>query len=316
VTDGDLWEKFERKILNKQRAIPLTEFIHIFRHFSNQKEGSDHFYDRCEEIFQANFDKMSFPQFFLILEGYFNAKYGTKEFLIALLLKIQEQLQEATPQNLIKLAFICNNAQSNIAGFLTKIEDKIIENIGKLTFDDLCNCGVAFGEYKGELKIFKILEEKILKDLKDVSALEIKKILEALAFTYKASKELLLFLKPQILLHIQYFSPIDLAKIVKSYYILEALESDDVFFRILEKNIVAHLKDLKNVKNEELMEFVRCYCVTRNGSREFYKLLELVVKYKFNELAKNSNYIEGMYKFYSTSGFCSPELLKDFEVLL
>lgn len=316
VSDAQIWEKFERKILNKQRGLKISEIIQIFLHFSNQKEGSDHFYDRCEEIFQANFDTMKFEDFFHVFEGYFNSKFGTKEFLLALLTKIQGRINDATPHHLIKLAFICNKAQADLGGLLKTIEAKVIEQVDKLTFDELCNCGVAFGANKANLKIFTILETKIMKDVGEVTPLKIKQILEALGFNYKASKELMLFLKSQILLHIQYFTPIDLAKIVKSYYILEVLEPEDDFFLTLEKKIVAHLKDLKNVKNEELMEFVRCFCVTRNGSREFYKLLELVINYKFKELAKNQDYIEGMYKFYSTSGFCSPELLKQFEVLL
>ena len=87
---------------------------------------------------------MKFEDFFHVFEGYFNSKFGTKEFLLALLTKIQGQINDATPQHLIKLAFICNKAQADLGGLLKTIEVKVIEQVDKLTFDELCNCGVAF----------------------------------------------------------------------------------------------------------------------------------------------------------------------------
>ena len=317
VTDSVLWEKFERKIINKQHSISLKDFIEIFLHFSNQMEGSSYYYDRCEEVFQANFEKLTFKDFFYILQGYFNAKYGTKEFMVALQVKIKSLLNEATPQELIKLVYIYNKAQGDFSGFISLIEEKIRKNMDKLSFDDLSNCGIAFGLEDFSSNIFALIEERMMKDIvTEINPLKIKQILESLAYNYKGSKQMMMFLKPHILSNILYFSPIDLAKIVKSYYIIDAIPKNDDFFRIMEKKIVVHLKDINNIKPDELMEFVRSYCVTRNGSREFYKLLELVVNHRFRDIIKNPEYIHGMYDFYSTSGFCSPELLKKFEILL
>lgn len=316
VNDSKLWEKLERKVLNRQRGIPIKEYIEIFLHFANQKEGSDHFYDRCEEIFQINLETLSFEELFSVLQGYFNSKYGTKDFMLLLLAKIKENLSRGNPHELIKLAFICTQSQNNLNNLLKAVEENLISSIDKLSFDDLTNCGIAFGSEDFHDKLFVIIEQKIMNNIKDITPLKIKQILEALAFNYKGSKELMIFLKPHILSNLNYFTPSDLAKIVKSYYILEAIESNDDFFRVMEKRIVSYLKDIKNIKNEELLEFVRCYCVTRNGSREFYKLLELVVDYRFKELIKNPEYVKGIFNFYSTSGFCSPELLKKFEAFL
>lgn len=316
VSEEKIWEVFERKVLNKHQSISDKDLIQIFLHFSNQKEGSEYFYDRYEEFFKARLEKMSFNDLYLIFQGYFNSKLGTKEFIGEIIGEMKKKINDAPPQNLIKLAYYYNQAQNVSMNFLSLIEEKIIEKIDQLTFEDFANCGAAFGQRDSHHNLFKIIEENIMKNINDLTPLKIKKILEALAFTYKGSVELLLFLKPHVLDHINYFDYVDLANISKSYYIMEVLNSQDEFFQIIEKKIVQHLKNLNNVKNEELIEFVKCFCVSRNGSREFYKLMELVVEYKLKDLIRIPDYISILYNFYSTSGFCSPQLLTKLETLL
>lgn len=316
VSEQKIWEVFERKVLNKHLSISDKDLVQIFLHFSNQKEGSEYFYDRYEEFFKARLAKMSFNDLYLIFQGYFNSKLGTKEFIVALIEEIKNKINDAPPQNLIKLAYYYNQAQNVSMNFVSLLEEKIIEKIDQLSFEDFANCGVAFGIRDSHHKLFKLIEENIMKNIKDLTPLKIKKILEALAFNYRGSVELLLFLKPHVLDNINYFEYVDLANINKSYFIMEVLDPQDEFYKIIEKKIVRHLKDLNNVKNEELIEFVKCFCVSRNASREFYKLMELVVEYKIKDLIRTPDYISTIYEFYSSSGFCSPELLQKLQSFL
>lgn len=95
VDDSKLWERLERKVLNRAQAIPLKNLIQIFLHFANQKEGSEYFYDRSEELFKANYENMDFQDLFQVFQGYFSAQFGTKEFIEALVSELKKKLMKA-----------------------------------------------------------------------------------------------------------------------------------------------------------------------------------------------------------------------------
>ena len=54
--------------------------------------------------------------------------------------------------------------------------------------------------------------------------------------------------------------------------------------------------------------------MTRIGSRELYKLLELVIKYRFDDIKANDVVLKSIYVHYTKSGLCSPELLEKIEL--
>lgn len=51
VTEEAFWISLEKKILQVKLKIPLPVIIEILANFSQQKEGSDYFYDHLESLF-------------------------------------------------------------------------------------------------------------------------------------------------------------------------------------------------------------------------------------------------------------------------
>lgn len=72
---------------------------------------------------------------------------------------------------------------------------------------------------------------------------------------------------------------------------------------------MGYLKDVKNVDIDELYEIIVSYNHTRIGSRQLYKLLELVVKFRLNDIKENAKIIKGIFVVCTKSGLMSKDVL-------
>ncbi|KRX00567.1 hypothetical protein PPERSA_12786 [Pseudocohnilembus persalinus] len=110
----------------------------------------------------------------------------------------------------------------------------------------------------------------------------------------------------------QIFSVTELAQISKSLYMAEYQNKKLEF--LIEKFIVTQLKDVGRITLEEILECVKSYTITRIGSRQIYKLLEIIIRHRFEDLKKNQEICQKIYVFYAKSGLCSSELLEQLEL--
>lgn len=78
------------------------------------------------------------------------------------------------------------------------------------------------------------------------------------------------------------FTSIELSHIVKAYYITEN-DNTEFYLEIERKGIklinlvLQRLKEVREITPEEIFEIAFSYLITRVGTREFYKLLEIVI---------------------------------------
>ena len=181
-----------------------------------------------------------------------------------------------------------------------------------LSFETSCKLGKAFGKEKGSKEIMNYLQKTLIELERDFTEKEIILILEGFIYHYRASDDLLK--KTLKSIKIENLDVIQQCNLVKALNIMDF--NDSKLNNILEKHIVNTLKDIKNIKINEITEILITYCITRNGSRELYRLLELVINYKLKSIAKDPKILNKIHICYMTSGFCNNDLLLKIESLL
>lgn len=60
------------------------------------------------------------------------------------------------------------------------------------------------------------------------------------------------------------------------------------------------------------MNICKNYSITRHGSRDIYKLLEVVIMARMQEIKLNRKVFVGIYNIYNKSDLCSAEMIKEF----
>lgn len=62
----EAWAKIEQGTLKKKNTLPPQTLAAIIRHFSNQGEGTDRFYDQMETAIQNHFSSMSLKEVIVV----------------------------------------------------------------------------------------------------------------------------------------------------------------------------------------------------------------------------------------------------------
>jgi hypothetical protein len=64
---------------------------------------------------------------------------------------------------------------------------------------------------------------------------------------------------------------------------------------------------------KDLLEITKAYTLTRTGSRKLYKLLEIVITHRWEEISKDAETLKLLFVYFSKSGLCSEPLMTRFE---
>lgn len=69
IDNPQFWEKLERKVMSKMDRLPKSHIIGYLKHFSNQVEGSDRFYDNIEQILTPAFNELKLSEIVELMQG-------------------------------------------------------------------------------------------------------------------------------------------------------------------------------------------------------------------------------------------------------
>lgn len=133
-------------------------------------------------------------------------------------------------------------------------------------------------------------------------------VVQGLVYNLRATEELLSFLHPHILSLSGELQVADLARIIKSTHLLEY---DDLHFnKGVESVILSSLKEVDRLEIGEFLEVVKSYTVTRMGSRELYKTMDLWIQFRWEDISEDKTALETLGLYLGESGLVSIKTLK------
>lgn len=115
-------------------------------------------------------------------------------------------------------------------------------------------------------------------------------------------------MRNKISTNLDLFNITELVYIFKAYHEKDIL--DNLFKETLEKKMVEFVRNHQNLLLEEICAVVDCLCVTKNLSRDFQKMLELVISQRMKDIKLNPKVLKFIYETYHSSGMCSVGLME------
>ena len=315
VEDETLWKNLERKIFQRFQQFTPDELISCVIHFSNQNEGSEVFYDQFEKVITPHLSNLEVGRLVALAQAYYQVKKGTASFFSQVHKEIKDKMDSATRSDLVRLCIVYSSL--NVADKYTtfeRLEDLIKNKIDEFNISEICIIAEAFGFDHGSEEFLLLLQEKVLEKLPELEFEQFILVLRGFIYTFRGSRKLFDEMKSRIEMFLPRLELTPLALIGKAYHITE--NDDKAFEALLERHVISSLKRLDQLTTEDLYEVASSYNVTRTGSRELYKILEFVIRDKLEEIAKNTDVARGLYYLYTTSGLCSPELLKKLQFIV
>jgi len=315
VEDTKLWQLLERKIFQKFQQLSQQDLVNCIIHFANQNEGSDQFYDQFEKVITPLIPSLEIRQLVVLAQSYYQVKRGTKQFFDLLHNEMMSKINEASTSDLIRLSIVyaAVNLKDKFGAF-DKIEGRVMEHLKEYNIPEICIIAESFGLENGSADFFLALEKRVIEKLDDLEYDQLEMVLRGFLYTYRGSKAIFGTLKNRLTTFFPRMDLKTLSSISKAYHITE--NDDKQFESILEKHVIINLRKIDQLTAEDVFEVASSYNVTRIGSRELYKLLEFIIREKMEDIAKKPEIARGLYYLYTTSGLCSPELLKKLQFVV
>jgi hypothetical protein len=312
LDSDDLWSNLETQVQTKMEFMDYNDLVSILVHFSNQNEGTPKFYDSLEKCFSDKLKLLTTAQLVDIFVGYFNHRMGSRPFVEKILKRLKEKFDDdlLVPEmcDLVKLTLILPEISDDYDLIRTEvyksIERNVIDSKEKLNFKTCCYLAKGFGFDHGSADLFQIFNAITMAKLEEATLENMMNYVAGFLFTYRVSPEALSIVLTKLDHFMPSISPGNLAKIVKALYILEQ-EKLPIVKRIESLLIQILRESVQDISKEELFEITFSYCLTRIGSREFYRTLEIALVSRLEELALDKQLFENFIDVYEKSGLCS-----------
>lgn len=313
----ELWAKTEKQFLRHCGLWSLSVVIELIGSFANQGQGSEKLYDHIEKKISDYIADLTSDELLIVLRSYFNVRKGTKPFIEKLLMRLSAHIADEDFSfqldyllNVVMVLDYLEPHYDNLKNDLYNvIEQRIVDRKEELDITYACAFARSYGFDHGSEKLFYALEMMASTQIHELTAEQYKLYVEGFVFTYRISdKHLNIILEKFNGFKFQ-FTPAFLAQFSKSLYILEK-EQHKVM-----KDIESLLLDI--IRNDpgiltknDAYQLVYSYCLTRAGSREYYKLLELVLAARLSDWAKDLEFVKELANIYEQSGLCSFQFLR------
>lgn len=318
----ELWAKAEKQLLRHSSLWSLSVVIELIGSFANQGQGSEKLYDHVEKKITDYMADLTSDELLIVLRSYFNVRKGTKSFIEKLLNRLVVHI--ADEEFSFELDYLLNvtlvleyleEQYSNIKNSLYNvIEQRIIDRKEELDMSYACAFARCYGFDNGSERLFHALETMASTDIEEFNVDEYKSYIEGFVFTYRISERHLDIILEKFNAFKFQFTPAFLAQFSKSLYILE--KEGSKVMKDIEELLIDILKyDPSVLTKNDAYQLVYCYCLTRTGSREYYKLLELALATRLSEWGKDIEFIKELHYIYEKSGLCSFQFLKCLEQL-
>ena len=312
----ELWVKLDKQFRKYCKFWSLNIIIELTCSFSNQDQGSDQLYDLVEKRILNYMDNLTSEEQLMALKSFFNVKRGTRDFIGKLLKRLSLHLDDEEfsfeLDYLLNIALVMEYLGEEfltLKGELFEIiEERIIERKEELDLAYSAAFARCFGLDYGSEKLFYVLELMASENIGKFTLEEYRLYTEGLVFTYRISDKHLDSLLEQFSSFKSSLSPTFLSKLSKSLHILEKDKHKVV--KDIEGALIGIMRNNPQmISKEDAYQMAFCYSLTRNGSREFYKLLEMILANRLNEWVTDGPFIARLYRIYEKSGLCSHQFL-------
>lgn len=312
----ELWAKIEAQKVKHIRYWSLNIIIEMIGSFSNQNQGSDSLYDKVEQRIIYYMDNLTSEELLTILKSFFNVRRGTKVFIEKLLNRLIAHLDDEEfsfeLDYLLNVALSLDYLDENYVVLKQKlyqmIEERILEQKEELDLTYATAFARCFGIEFGSEKLFYVLETMASNDIKNLNLEEYKLYIEGFVFSYRISDTNLDTVLEKFSTYRAHLTPAFLAKLSKSLYILE--KEKHKVMKEIESILIGILKNNPDwVTKEDAYQMAFCYSLTRNGSREFYKILEENLANNLSEWMRDISFIQKLHSIYEKSGLCTYQFL-------
>lgn len=213
---------------------------------------------------------------------------------------MEENVDKASKSDLVRLSIVYSAIEiDGRINMFEKIEAKVKDRFDEFNLAEICILAEAFGFEYGSDEFIQMLEKRVTNELPELEYEQILLVLRGFLFTYRDSKNIFNTIKSRLTAFFPRMDISTISMIAKAYHI-----------------VIIGLKKLDQVTPDQLFDVASNYSVTRTGSRELYKILEFVIREKMDDIAKNPEIARGLYYLYTTSGLCSPELIKKLQFIV
>lgn len=316
ISNPPLWHALETQVLARKDQFGIEELVETLTRFANQGEGTDMFFDALEARLMREMGSLSLARLVDVLTSYFNRKMGRKEFLLDLIGEIIRRLEGdlfLVDVGVVRRLALAVSDLGELFDPLKKrlfkaIEEQVLEKKMDLTFTDCCLFAKAFGFDNGSPRLMVALDALTEEELPQADLELTRLYVDGFLLSYKVSKNAFEVLDAKLIGFLSSLSLFESVRIAKAYFML-GHEGRPLVRLIEQKVLVALYNDWESLDPHSLYETVHSYCLTRLGSRELYRVLEMVLSRRLDTLAKDRVLIQRLVAIYRESGMCSHQFL-------
>ena len=195
----------------------------------------------------------------------------------------------------IKLAIIASELQDDIGptrlGIQKSIANIIRQKFTELNFEQTCLVAGALGMDNIDNDLSIDLQNHVFSTLKQGSVEETELFILGFYSSYLVDRDLYKFLRPKILSMCDEFELHTLLKLVRSLYVLDFEEEEEVH-QLAEGRVLGIIKeDLASLTIGDFYQIFFTFHMTRKASRELYRLSEYVFMMRLPEFNKEIGYL-------------------------
>jgi hypothetical protein len=226
------------------------------------------------------------------------------DFYNKLLAKISNK---DTTHDLLKVLQVYAEVSEHYSDIFFKIEEIIL---GRYEVLELQEAAVVCCSYAiaglGSPNLFQYMEKLIVSQFNELDKSSFRDVVRGFIISTLGSSDFFQLMKMRIKESYTLFNVTELVFITKCYF--DKKEGDKDFYDSIEKELAKHLNSSETTL-DEICTIVDCLCRTKIFSREFQKLLELIISQRIKEITGNPKICNFLYKTYYNSGMCSLGLM-------
>lgn len=309
----ELWVKLDQQVQWHLRAFSPETALAVLQAFANQGEGSPELYRQLEEFFKARLAALPAAQTMELLVCLYSARKGSKPFVLELLSRVGEALRPPAALDsalLARLGTVLEALQMDtelVAGklaLLETIEARLLTERPELDLAAVCALAAAFGFDHGSEPLFAFLRERALAVFNGAELTQFKELCHGFVFSYRSPAAFLEKALAVFPRHAPVLSLAFLARLAKSLHLLgrDALPA----YAAAQTHILSAMKARpESLSKEDLVEVALAFLLTRNASREFYRVLETVLRKRLHALQFDHCTLDALIEAYELSGLCT-----------
>lgn len=193
------------------------------------------------------------------------------------------------------------------AALIRRAKEVLLADVKSLTFEQTCRLAKALTFENLDDDTAIDLQNHIYPRLTRASLEEVRLFCEGFICSYLVDRDLYLQMHPVVLEHAAQFEISELMRLTRAVHNLEFREEPEML-ALAQERALAHIKHgWQLLSVQEYFQLFLTFHLTRHGSRELYKLLELTFTQRLEDFKEETDYLRKISSILSTSGMCDPE---------